>query len=215
MALAAVASTWRHRERVEHEAAALFATLADELDATGHAGLASRSRAAAADERRHAVRCRAIVEACDPALAPLPPGPAPLLGPAGLDRERRALYTSVAMGCVTETLSCALLLAMREVVTFAPVRAAVEEIVRDEIEHGRLGWAHLAACAQRQDVAWLAPHVGAMRDAALRHEVAPVPVADDLAGYGVLSRVGVASIVEATWRDVIVPGLARSGVIVA
>ncbi|MBZ0232295.1 MAG: hypothetical protein K8M05_08070, partial [Deltaproteobacteria bacterium] len=153
---------------------------------------------------------------CGVELAPLapraitvsPPVPEP-------DPARRALYTSVAMGCVTETLSCALLVAMRDDADVGPTRAAVDEIVKDEIEHSRIGWAHLAAAAARGDVTWLAPHVAAMRAAALTHDVAELPTSDqapDLARYGILPRSRVTAIVEATWRDVIVPGLAHHGV---
>lgn len=227
-ARAAVAALWRYRERIEREAAALFAGLAADLAAAGLPGLAARARIAADDEARHAVRCRAIVDACRPDLPPLPPravvvaprgaGDAPRAGAA-----RRALYTSVAMGCVTETLSCALLLAMRDAARFGPSRAAIVEIVKDEIEHSRLGWAHLTAAAATGDVTWLAPHVAAMRADALRHDVAELPTTEaagpadagdaaDLSAFGILPRARVTIVVEATWRDVIVPGLARHGV---
>lgn len=213
----AVAGMWRYRERVEHEAAALFAELAAELDRAGFPSLAARARTAAADERRHAVRCRAIVDACRPDLAPLTPRTLSVAPPGGdTDPARRALYASVAMGCVTETLSCALLVAMRDVAEFGPTRAAVDEIVKDEIEHSRIGWAHLAAAAARDDVTWLAPHVAAMRAAALAHDVAELPStsagAADLSVYGILPRAWVTIIVDACWRDVIVPGFAHHGV---
>lgn len=207
---AAVAAMWRYREQVEREAAALFDTLAADLAAAALPALASRARAAADDERRHAVRCRAIIDATEP----LPPSPPRHLqvGPAAEpDPARRALYASVAMGCVTESLSCALLLAMREPATFAPACAAIDAIIKDEIEHSRLGWAHLATAAAAGDVAWLAPHVAAMRDAALTHDVADLPTAPDLAAYGILPRARVAEVVDACWRDVVVPGLARYG----
>ena len=212
--LHAVAAMWRYRERVEYEAAALFAALADELDAARLPSLAARARAAADDERRHALRCRAIVGACNPDLAPLPPR-AISVAPATpeSDPARRALYASVAMGCVTETLSCALLVAMRDDAEFGPTRVAVDEIVKDEIEHSRIGWAHLATAAARGDVTWLAPHIAAMRAAALTHEIKEVPVSDeDLSSYGILPRARVAIIVETTWRDVIVPGFTHHGI---
>ncbi len=214
-----VAAMWRYRERVEHEAAALFSALAVDLDTAGHPALAHRARVAAEDERRHADRCRAIVDACGVDLPPLTPrvfdlGPvADAAGRAGApDPGRRALYASVAIACITETLSCALLIAMRDAATFGPTRAAVDEIIKDEIEHSRIGWAHLATCAARADVSWLAAHVAAMRAAALTHDVGELPTADDLAGYGILPRSRVTTIVDATWRDVIVPGLARNGI---
>jgi hypothetical protein len=210
----AVGAMWRYRERVEYEAAALFAALGDELDAARLPSLAARARTAADDERRHALRCRAIVDACDPALAPLPPRAISVAPPVPEpDPARRALYASVAMGCVTETLSCALLVAMRDDAEFGPTRAAVDEIVKDEIDHSRLGWAHLAtAVARGDDVTWLAPHIAAMRAAALTHETEEVPSSGDLSSYGILPRARVTIIVEATWRDVIVPGFTHHGI---
>ncbi|HUQ08637.1 MAG TPA: ferritin family protein [Kofleriaceae bacterium] len=209
----AVAAMWRYRERVEYEAAALFAALADELDTARLGSLAARARTAADDERRHALRCRAIVAACQPELGPLPPRAISVAPPQPEpDPARRALYASVAMGCVTETLSCALLVAMRDEAEFGPTRAAVDEIVKDEIEHSRIGWAHLATAAARGDVTWLASHIAAMRSAALTHEIEEVPVSEDLSRYGILPRARVTVIVEATWRDVIVPGFAHHGI---
>ncbi len=227
----AVAGLWRYRERVEREAAALFTGLAADLAAAGLPALAARARVAADDEARHAVRCRAIVDACRPGLPPLSPRAVvvaprdPGDGPPA-DAGRRALYTSVAMGCVTETLSCALLLAMRDAARFGPSRAAIAGIVKDELEHSRLGWAHLAAVAATGDVTWLTPHVAAMRADALRHDVAELPTTEaagpgaddaaaDLSSFGILPRARVTIVVEATWRDVIVPGLARHGIVAA
>jgi hypothetical protein len=100
---------------------------------------------------------------------------------------------------------------MREHARFAPAAAAIDEIVKDEIEHSRLGWAHLATATATGDVSWLAPHVAAMRTAALTHDVADLPTAADLAAFGILSRAQVTIVVDAAWRDVIVPGLARFG----
>lgn len=227
----AVAALWRYREGVEHEAAALFATLAADLAAAGLPALAARARTAAADEERHAARCRAIVAACETPRAPTGAGPRDptgagprgltpaspaarpfVLGPRESDPARRALYASVAIGCVTESLSCALLLAMRAPATFRPVQAAIDEILKDEIEHSRIGWAHLATAAGTGDVSWLAPHLAGMRAAALDHDVADLPTAPDLSAFGILPRAEVATVVDTTWRDVIVPGLARYGI---
>lgn len=209
----AVGEAWRYRERVEREAAILFDDLATGLAEVGWPGLAERAAVAAADERRHAARCRDIVDACLLDRAPLPLA-RHRLGPSSLGRRDQVLFASVAVGCVTETLSCALLLEMRQGIELEPVRVAVEEIVRDEIEHSRLGWAHLAAEAARGDVAWLAPHVEAMRRAALTHDVEPPRLGDDLGAYGILSAARVAVTVDAAWRDIVVPGLALHGVVI-
>lgn len=204
----AAARVWRHRERIEHEAAALFDDLASELAATGAPGqIVEMARTAAADERVHALRCRALVDAFDPSLAPIEPTPH-RLGAPRLSRADRALYTSVAMGCITETLSTAILLVMRDSVTDPRVRETVHAIARDEVVHARIGWAHLAFAAERSDVAWLSEHVTAMLEAALTSELPPQGV-QRLDGLGVLSRHRVASAIRETAERVVVPGFAR------
>lgn len=208
--LLSVGRVWQHRERVEREAAALFEHHAGELAAVGApAAVVELARRAADDERDHAARCRALVDRFSPGLASLPPAPAEPLGPRELSRRQRALYASVALSCVTETLSAALLLAMRARARDELVADTVHRIARDEIDHSRLGWAHLAAAARAGYVAWLAPHVPAMLRAAVAAEVAPATA--DLSGYGILSRAEVDHIVHRTITTVIAPGLARFG----
>lgn len=205
-----MAAQWQYRERVELEAAAMFAALADDLAQLDYPALARRARAAGDDELRHARLCRSIIDASEPGVPALAARPLTLGAPAW-PLPQRALYASVALGCVTESLSCALLLTMRDRATFEPVRAAITAILPDEIEHARIGWGHLAAAAARDDVTWLRAHVAAMRAAAVDHETADLPLAGDLADHGILGRADVDRVVAATWRDVITPGLARFG----
>ncbi|HUH03280.1 MAG TPA: hypothetical protein VML75_14885 [Kofleriaceae bacterium] len=210
--LTRVARIWQHRERIEREAAALFEHHAGELAELGApaavTGLAAR---AAIDERDHARRCRALVERFHPGLAPLEPAPTQALGPRHASRRDRALYASVAMSCVTETLSAALLLHMRARARDELVAETVHHILKDEIDHSRLGWAHLAAEARDLDVTWLAPHIPAMLRDAMATELAPM-TGPDLSAYGILAPGEVASIVDRTVATVIAPGLARFGI---
>jgi hypothetical protein len=209
---------WLVRERTEREAQALFAGLASDLGALDvDPVLAGMARQAAADERRHARRCLALVArfaARGAAPAPLPRRHV-LLGAPELDTARRALYASVALSCVTETLATALLLELRRRATDAAVRATVHEVLRDEVDHARLGWAHLAAAARAGDVAWLAPHIPAMLRAALGGQLAPAAEATndpDLSGYGLLPQREVFDVARAVAADVLFPGLERFGV---
>ncbi|MBA3394131.1 MAG: hypothetical protein H0T89_15900, partial [Deltaproteobacteria bacterium] len=134
------------------------------------------------------------------------------LGSPGLARRDRTLYAAVAIGCVTESLSCALLLELRAAATHPVVAATVDEILRDEIEHARIGWALLAAEAGTRDVSWLAPKVSAMAAAAVAEDVTPMTGDDELAGFGVLPRARVRELVAETWSTVISPGLAHHGI---
>lgn len=218
---ARAADVWRVRERTEHEVAALFAWLAGELAAIGApAVLLDLAARASADELVHARHCRRIVEALVSDAAPLPPAPFSPLGPAALGRQARALYTSVALGCVTETLSTALLLELRRRAEpaggeAAVVRDAFDVILRDEVQHGRLGWAHLAWAKGRGDVSFLAAHVPAMIAAARAGEAGAAHAAEDaafLVRWGVLPAADVDRIVNATIQQTILPGLAQLGV---
>ena len=210
--LTRVARIWQHRERIEREAAALFEHHAGELAELGAPAEVTRLAARAADdEREHARRCRALVERFHPGLPPLEPAPTQPLGPRHASRASRALYASVAMSCVTETLSAALLLHMRARARDELVAETVHHILKDEIDHSRLGWAHLAAAARRADVTWLAPHIAGMLRDAMATELEPM-TSPDLSAYGILTPAEVASIVDRTIATVIAPGLARFGI---
>lgn len=211
----AAARVWAIRERTEREAAMLFERLGGDLDASaGPRRLAGLARAAAADERVHARHCRAVIDELAPGLAPLAPDLAVHLGPRDAPAARRALFASVALGCVTESLSTALLLEMRRGATVPCVRGALDVILEDEVRHGRLGWAALALASEAGDVAWLAPHVPAMIEAALVSEASPFEAVEPaerafLRAHGILAPAEVAVIAGRAIRDVIGPGLGR------
>lgn len=205
------ARVWQVRERTEHEAAALFEGLAADLEATGAPGeLVDLAGRCADDERDHAQRCWSVVRSLDPAAVRLPPTLRSTLGPPDLSREDRALYTSAAVGCVTESLSTALLIELQSVTTHPEARETLRAIVKDEVRHSRLGWAHLAHEAGRRSVAWLAPHVGAMVRSARSAET-PDP-GPDLREYGILDGPTVAALCDATLTETIQPGFALHGV---
>lgn len=213
----AAAELWRLRERTEHEAATLFARLADDLArARVPDALVALARRCSEDECVHAEHCRRIVDALVPGLAPLVPDLEVGLGEVGLGREedprRRALYASVALGCVTESLSTALLIAIRPHARLGVVREGLDRILADEVRHSRLGWAHLAVEARRGEVGWLGRSLPRMLRAALASDELALGGPRDLRAYGILGRDDVSRICQATIEQTIVPGLARFGV---
>lgn len=214
------ADVWLARERTEHEAAAVFSRLADDLEASdAPSALVALARRCSADETEHAIHCRRIVDAIEPGLPARAPDHGVQLGWSEMEPAERALYASVALGCVTETLSTALLIEMR---AGAPVggvvRAGLDAILRDEVRHSRLGWAHLALSASRRDVSWLSCHVAAMLAETLAPETTEdrgVLSHDDraaLLAWGILPAAAVARVCESTVRTAIGPGLRRFGV---
>lgn len=206
------ARVWLHRQRIELEAADLFASLGRELAVLGYTDLAERATEASDDEQRHAVRCAELATALGECRGESEQ-PRPIaVGPQDLTARDRVLYVAVAVGCITESLSCALLLALREAATHPRVRATIDEVLRDEIEHARIGWAVLDAEAARRDVGWIARYLPAMAKAAVDDDVKPMTGDDELAGLGVLPRKQVERLVSETWTSVIGPGLRRYGI---
>jgi len=207
---------WSLRAHVELDAAARFRRLAALLRDTGARGVViDMARAAADDELRHHVRCRALAQRFGASVATsIEPTAAPLRTSA-LTPAEQVLYETVAMSCVTETLSAALLLEMRTAATDDEVRDTIDEILRDEVEHARLGWAHVAAEVSRRDLAYLGPRLPAM----LAHTVAEEIFlerddvdAEPLAGLGALPRSRRCARFVQCMRDVVFPGLALYGV---
>lgn len=211
-----VAQVWLVREKVEREAASLFERLAHGLSSLGEReSIVEIARQAARDEIDHAGLCRVIVDRHAPTLAPVQPSYI-TLGPLTLSPRQRTIYEAVALGCVTETLSAALLLEIVRVATDDLVAQTAHRILRDEVSHGRLGWAVLASEHTRRSTAWLAPHIEPMVRAALEDDLVPflgeTKPDERLDGYGVLSHARVRALAAETVRDVIEPGLVEFGV---
>lgn len=212
----AVYRVWRYRDRVELEAADLFGRLASEIRALRGPSdeVAALSQRAAEDEKRHSVLCRRILSHSPIPVETLEPNLGLSLGPKGLSREGGVLYAAVAMGCVTETLSAALLVNMQPKAGPALFRNTVHDILVDEIRHSRLGWAELARAASETEVSWLSAHIPGMIRDAIRSDIKPmVPKAEiDLSHWGVLPYSVARPLMEQTVNEVILPGLAKFGI---
>ena len=120
------------------------------------------------------------------------------------------------MSCVTETLSAALLGEMVERAVDGQVRDVMQAILRDEVGHARLGWAHLAAEAQRGPAGFIGDYLPAMLAGTVNDELfsssAEHREREALCGLGALDRGGRRRIFEETMRLVVFPGLQRFGV---
>ncbi len=210
------ADFWFAREQAEVLAATLFFSLAQGMrDADAPDALVSLAERSGRDELDHADRCRAVVSRLsDRERAPVSRQLRRVaLGPASLSPEARTLYGAVAMGCVTETLSTALLLNIQRHATDALVAETVHAILRDEVQHSRLGWAYLAHRAEREGCGWLRASLPNMLKAALDDEMresADLQLASGaLAGFGILSGTDAARICQDVITTVIAPGIDR------
>ena len=99
------------------------------------------------------------------------------------------------------------------------MRETIREILKDEIDHGRMGWAYLAHCAKDSDLGFVARHLPLLLDAAIEDELFDTPDPDDPDAatmmLGTLPRVERARLFQAAISELVLPGLEHFGVDVA
>ncbi len=216
---AVVGKTWAERMKQEHLAVGAFALLARELAEEGcdTVVLALVTRASS-DEVRHAEICRRY------AVALLGEGkvPARVRGLPkvpmhdGATPAARALFHVVEMCCLSETLTGVYLTEMLSRATDPVARAAVESLLEDEIDHGRVGWAYLAERAREGRTEGLADALPAMLDRTFRSVLAGAKRAkpDDakLETVGHLGPRASGEVYARALKQVILPGFEALGV---
>ncbi len=172
---------------------------------------------AADDEIRHVGLCEGLVEHFGLAPPARDRGHAPPVGPSGTTHRERVLYEVVAMSCVTETVSAAALAAMQDAARDPKVRDTVHSILRDEVQHSRLGWAHLAAEKNRGPLAFISDYLPAMLAETVATElfsdVEEDPVLKKALGEcGALSRSDRRNLFVDAMQKIVFPGLEHFGV---
>jgi len=213
---AAVFRIWNFRKKIEAEAASIFGRISEELSLLRGPDdpIARLAREAADDELRHIKLCDRILSANQLSLASDEQGPTDL-GPRSLSRDQKLLYSCVAMGCVTESLSTALLIQMHDKANSGIIKETVHSILKDEINHSRIGWAELARFAEKQDVKWLEKYIPGMIQDALGSEISSMfttPMEPDFSEWGILPRSYSLSIMHSAIEEVLRPGFAEFGI---
>ena len=140
-----IAETWNFRYDAERTAILRFERLTRALRKTEAAPqVIELAHQAVEDEKRHAILCKEIAlefgfpyGKTDTEVEALP------LAPPNFTRRDAVLYEVVAFCCITETINTTMLVDTLEFAKDARIRDAVRTILRDEINHSRLGWAHL------------------------------------------------------------------------
>jgi hypothetical protein len=206
------------RSVFELEAAERFRTLVSQLSTLGASeAVVSLAREAATDELRHAELCEELAAHFGEAPPPRPAIAVRRVAPSQLAPGDSVLYEVVAMACVTETLSTALLGSLVERARDSLAKQTMQSILRDEVSHSRLGWAYLAEQHAHGAPDCVSPRLASMLDATLGDEFfenpAPSnPTEEMLTGLGVLDRAERRRIVRETLELVIFPGLERFGI---
>lgn len=210
---------WRWRMEQEHLAVGAFALLAYELARLGcDSVVLSLVTRAAADEVRHADICRRMA-----ALALDEPLPAVLAGVArraeypGLPDADATLLRMVETCCLSETFTGVYFTEMLERTSHPTARAAVQSLLEDEIDHGRVGWAYLAAVSKRGDVAWIGDRLPELLARTMKPVLdeargSPEPADEVLERCGYLVRDRNAAIYTGALFEVVLPGFESLGV---
>jgi hypothetical protein len=210
---AALGAVWEQRAGSELRVSGLFAVIARELLETGAAPPVLRLAArAVSDEVTHAEIARRVAAQLLDRDVPWPSA-APVEIPVyeGVAAAHLPALHVVGMCCINETIASAFLEASLAKTRAPLLRRSLRTLLRDEVDHARLGWAHLAsrwvdATARAVIGPWLAPMVRAQVDVYLR-----VPPPQGLVEYGVLPAEDERDAVLGAVRDLVAPGLAAAG----
>lgn len=212
-----LAREWWFRAWAERQSAQRFERLTGRLEAAGApAVVLEMSKVAADDERRHAILCADVArryEVPDP-FARVADEP-PEIVPDALSVRDEALYEAMAFCCVTESINASLLAEMVRVSTEPIIRHAARDLMRDEVQHARLGWAFLAHEAAARPLprasTWLPWMLAGAVSETLQDEHAPAASHRDHE-HGYLDRDHRIEIFVGALEAVILPGVDAHGV---
>ena len=120
----------------------------------------------------------------------------------------------VAACCITETESVATLATLLGERAEPRVRAVLREIARDEVVHGRMGWAHFSREAAARDVSFLSACIPTMLSGTVDEGFfsATESGPEELLRHGVLPPARKREIFLRTLDEVVLPGLERLSV---
>lgn len=211
---ALLARSWLARSSAERRAADIFELITRSLRAVGEQqALVDLATRAIDDELRHAELCRVVASRY--AGRELTAERLELAAPKleGASEDLRHSLWIVGQCAFNETTASAFLESSFEQAKAPLAHAALRELLSDEIDHARIGWAHLAAVSaeRRGEIAKFVPR---MLDANRREWGKAAGAEDDrYAAHGWISRDSIARAIEEAERDVIRPGLERIGVL--
>lgn len=206
---------WQRRAEVELTAATLSAQLARDL-LLAHAIPAVLELAAQAvvDELHHARLCHAVAERYLGRPVPLPRSrriDEPRFGSAGPELSR--LLCLVLHCCVNETLATVCLREGLKAAESPTAHAVTRRLLADDLNHARLGWAHLASSAidddARHHLARALPTLLKLGVEGWRDE----PRADfDAPAHGVLGNERFPRLMQEAVAELILPGFDYVGI---
>jgi hypothetical protein len=147
------AGVWAFRARAEAIASGRFVQLGRDLaDVNAPQVVVELAQRAAEEEARHIEICMDLVE-CMGAHIEKPSTPEFRLPDQLKNKQRMVLLQMVGTSCINETISATVLAEMMRRAESGQMHDSIQEILRDEIDHGRMGWAYVAHLAQEGEAA--------------------------------------------------------------
>ena len=214
---AELAGIWQNRARLELRVASTFSSIAVELLEHGATQTVYEIvTQAARDEVQHAL-ISAELAAKYRGDALVWPDPEPNHIPT-FRQSKGAMHATLYIlteCCINETIACALLEPSIAQAKSRLAKAALTTILSDEIEHARVGWAHLASPWVTPEIKRELPSFLQWLHSSNHHDLlgdeAPLP-REKYPTHGMLSRRQARDIVHTTLVDVILPGYRRAGI---
>ncbi|HEY3497608.1 MAG TPA: hypothetical protein VGK73_23080 [Polyangiaceae bacterium] len=211
-----LAEIWLYRAAMERRVADSFQVIRGALERRGASGeLLALAARAVDDEYRHTELSRVVASRFEGHELALPERlPLELPSHASASPELRDTLHVVGQCVLNETTAGAYLEVCLTHASGALARAALQELLSDEIDHGRIGWAHLASVDSATRAA-VGPWILPMAYLNLRSWMGQTP--DDPEQSDVLGAHGAppASAIRAALRqvigDLVVPGLEELG----
>jgi hypothetical protein len=207
------AGVWAYRAQAEAIASGRFVQLGRDLvDVNAPQVVVDLAERASEEEARHIQICLDLVEGLG-AHIEMPKTPDFRLKKDLPNKQRTVLLQMVGTSCINETISATVLAEMMRRAESGQVHDSIQEILRDEIDHGRMGWAYVAHLAQKGEVGFVGAHLPALLDAAIEDELFDPddPNAATIC-LGTLPKVERARLFQSAVSDLILPGLERFGI---
>jgi hypothetical protein len=212
----AIAGHWLHRASAELSVAVAFEALLPRLREVGAAGVViTLAEKAIVDERRHGELCARLAARYrgEVVATPEPRGGAlPDFGTG--DEPLEVALLTLGMCCINESIASEWIRSCWKAATSPLAAGANKHHLHDEIDHARLGWAHLQSSnvtpALRASLRPWVPKLIAVNVAEWKKPDAFLP-ADGVPAHGHLSTADNDAAIDAAVRDIIRPGLAHVG----
>lgn len=213
-----IARHWLHRSAAERGVSVAFTHLRPRLVATGVADpVLALVDKAIDDERRHADLCVRLASEYAGSDQPTPAPRFDALPDFGTNDERLEVALIVTgMCCINESIACEWIRAAWQAANAEIAVVANREHLKDEINHARLGWAHLASehvdGALKARIAERVPKMIDVNVAEWKKADEHLPP-EGIREHGHLSRADNDAVIDAAVRDVVLPGFDLLGML--